>query len=376
MDRRSAVVKIGGSLLEDGKSYFEVAERIRDIFIDRGYNVVIVVSAMKGITDDLLKVYEGSLRHLQNVIEKYINAAKYIGGSKLEKRIKEYAVKLESAYKLAFTGSIAIKDLILSFGERISKILLTEALCAIGVKAVELEALELIITNDVHENASIILHETRNRLINVIKPLVRDNITPVIEGFIGTSRHGEITTLGRGGSDYTATAIASLLGVNKVYLISNVPGIMTADPKYVHKARVVPIMSYREAIEATIYGSKRLHPKTFHPLMRSNVKVYIGSWDGKGTIILRDISRFETKTPKLITFKCKGDIAHTALIGEGINNPKVIGEILGYIQSIGLEYEGFYTFKNRPSAVFLFNKDILIKALNELHKLILEVYNS
>jgi len=349
---------------------------MKDAFIDGGYGVIVVVSAMKGVTDDLLKVYEGSLQHLQNVIEKYINAARYIGGSKLEKRIKEYAVKLESAYKLAFTGSSAVKDLILSFGERISKILLTEALSAIGVKAVELEALELIVTNNVHENASIMLHETCSRVVNVVKPLMKDGIVPVIEGFIGTTRYGEITTLGRGGSDYTATAIASLLETDEVYLISNVPGIMTADPEYVRKAKVVPVMSYREAIEAAIYGSKRLHPKTFHPLMGSNVRVYIGSWDGKGTTILRDISRIKTNAPKLVTFRCKGDIAHTALISEGISRPEVIGEILDYIRSIKLEYEGFYTFKNRPSAVFLFNKDILIKALNELHKLILEVRDS
>lgn len=369
---KAVVVKIGGSLLKDGKSYIKIAEQLKTKFSEKGTNLIVVVSAMKGITDKLIEAYNGSIGALQEVTNKCEEAAEHIGGSKLKRKVCEELIRLEATFKLAFTKDPIIKDLILSFGERISKKLLVEALTLCGVKAVSLDAIELIKTDDTHGNASIEYRDTYKRIVTSIPILLNENVVPVIEGFIGSTSHGVITTLGRGGSDYTATTIAALLGINEVYLITDMPGIMTADPKYVPSAKVVSEISYVEAIEASLYGGKRLHPRTFHPLINIySSTVRIGSLENVGTAIVKSLDIAKRGRPKLMTYKFRLDHVYIALIGEGIHEHSVISEIISYVNKSNLNYEGFYTFKNRPSIVFLFKNELLEKALNTLHNLLL-----
>ncbi len=365
------VVKIGGSLLRNGKSYLSVAEEIRKGFGAGNTKVIIVVSAMSGVTDDLLKSFSGSKSALERVIERYVEAAACLGGSRLEARVISELLKLKLALEVGSGYDCVLKDLVLSFGEKLSKILLVEALQQAGVTAAGLNATEVIKTDGTHGNALIKYRETRVRLINYVEPVFMEGAVPVIEGFIGSTLDGEVTTLGRGGSDYTATAIAALLGASEVHIITDVPGIMSADPKYVRSAHVIPEMSYSEAIEASIYGCKRLHPRTFHPLtVVHECRVYVGSWR-RSTFISR-FSSSGCRGPKLVTFKLKGRHAYVALVGDGVSEHGIVGKVVDLLRYAGLKYEGIYAFAGRPSIVLLFKDQVLDKALNVLHELVVE----
>lgn len=248
MSFKDTVVKIGGSLLRDTATYIDVALNIKRVFIENGYRPFIVVSAAKGITDELINVAKGNKKSLDIVIDRYLDIAKGFSSDKLLRRILQ---ELENLKRIAETLNyidLSLLDLILSFGERISKILMVEALENIGVKSVELNAKDIIITNNVYGDATIDYEQTLSNLEKVFLSLRNSMVVPVIEGFIGATPDGMITTLGRGGSDYTATAIASLLGFEDVYLVTDVDGIMTTDPDIIPSARIVRYMSYREAL--------------------------------------------------------------------------------------------------------------------------------
>lgn len=370
MKQNNLLIKVGGSILREGKSYIVAAEHIKSKVIDKGKSAIVVVSAMKGITNELIKSYGGSSSALHNVIKCYCDAARYIGGYNLEKKIMEKIKKLQIILKLGKINDVRIRDLILSYGERISKLLFTEALLYLDIRAVGLDATELIKTNSNFGNAIIDYHQTNIKLRSIIPTLLSERFICVIEGFIGSNDLGNVTTLGRGGSDYTATTIASLLGIDKVYLITNVPGIMTADPKYVSTAKVIARMSYKEAFEASLYGGKNLHPRAFHPLISYyNSTVKIGTWDNIGTTIVKKLDEKENMKLKLVTFKSFNRYIYVAVIGEGIHKHSVISEMLDSVIKSDINFEGYFTFRNRPSIIFLFKNNMpeIGKILNLLH---------
>ncbi|MEM0027757.1 MAG: aspartate kinase [Ignisphaera sp.] len=371
--RNLCVVKVGGSLLRDGKSYIEAAENIKKIFVERDRLPIVVVSAAKGVTDLLIEVAKGSKTHLEAVVEKYMSIANEFASPKLSRRVYE---ELEHLRRVANTisGSFdaALQDLIISFGERISKILMVEALENANLRAVELNARELIMTNNIHGDASIDYVATANNLEKIINSILETSAIPVIEGFIGATEDGVITTLGRGGSDYTATAIASLLGIDDVYLVTEVDGIMTADPALIPSARIVKVMSYREAMEAALHGAKRINPKAFEPLEKFyGSTVFIGSWRTFGTRIQRELSA-DLAGPKLAMCKTSGDIPYIAIIGEGVGNTKFLKMIIDILYEKDFNILGIQSYYYRPSILVYVQKTEELKILRELHKSIFE----
>lgn len=363
------VFKIGGSLLKNGRSYEIVAEEIRRKLDAECGSIVTVVSAINGVTDELISVFNGSMKAFENVVKKYVEAANYVGGLELRDKVANELFKLRHVLEISDRHDASLKDFVLSFGEKISKMLLVSALENIGVEAVGINATEIVKTNSVHGNAQIKYEETFSRLENYVAPLLSSGNVVVIEGFVGSTFNDKITTLGRGGSDYTATSIAALLKAREVRIITNVPGIMSADPKYVKSAHVVSSMSYSEAMEASFYGCKRLHPRTFQPLRRFHrCNVIIGSWNN-GTVVSEGKHGLG---PKLVTFKNKGECAHVALIGENVSSFDIVSEALYLLRRSRLRYEGIYAFTRRPSLVFLFRNQMLSEVLNVLHKMIVK----
>ncbi|MEM0287534.1 MAG: aspartate kinase [Nitrososphaerota archaeon] len=132
-----------------------------------------------------------------------------------------------------------------------------------------------IITDSNFGEANPLMEITSHQVKSKIIPLLNKGQIVVVTGFIAENQDGEITTLGRGGSDYTATILASALGANKVFIWTDVDGIMTADPKIVPEARIVPHLSFQEAIESAVFGAKKMHPKALEPAMLSNIPVVI-----------------------------------------------------------------------------------------------------
>ncbi len=372
--RRLCVIKIGGSLLRDSKSYLESAQKIREVFIENGYKTIVVVSAVKGITDKLIQVAKGSQEALRYVSEKYLEIAKELNSVKIIRRVDEELKRLEIVASAISGGGIdlSLYDLLLSFGERISKILMVGALEAVGVSALELHANELIVTNETFSDASIDYISTSANLEKLYSSIIDNPAIPVIEGFIGSTIDGRITTLGRGGSDYTATTIASLLNIDAVYLVTDVDGIMTTDPDIVENARLVRVMSYRESLEAALHGAKKINPKAFEPLEKFySSKLIIGSWSRFGTEIVREISR-DLWGPKVIMNRESQGVSYIAIVGEGTSSIPFIRRVLEIIDRNGIDIVGIQSYVYRPSLLVYVTPSYELKILRLLHKELFE----
>jgi len=182
-------------------------------------------------------------------------------------------------------------DAIGGMGEQMSVRILAAYLRQTGHKAEAIDATELIVTDDNFLNASPLIPETNEKVAARIRPLLAQGIIPIVTGFIGATRDGVTTTLGRGGSDYTAAILGEALAANEVWIWTDVDGVMTADPRLVPDARSIPTLSYREVSELAFYGAKVLHPKTIRPCVENNIPLRIKNTfhpAHPGTVIVPD----------------------------------------------------------------------------------------
>jgi bifunctional aspartokinase / homoserine dehydrogenase 1 len=166
-------------------------------------------------------------------------------------------------------------DAIASLGERMSIHIVAGYLARAGVAGAPVEATEFLITDAKFQNASPLMNEVGGRATQVLDPIFRRKAVPVITGFIGATREGVITTLGRGGSDYSAAIMGAALDADAVWIYTDVDGVMTADPRQVPEALSLPSLSYREISEMAYYGAKVVHPKTIRPCVERNIPLWI-----------------------------------------------------------------------------------------------------
>jgi aspartate kinase len=144
-----------------------------------------------------------------------------------------------------------------------------------GVAAQAVEATQLIITDSHYQNAHPDFEATRQHTRQVLQPLLEKGIVPVVTGFIAADPHGITTTLGRGGSDYSAALLGAALPSDEVWIWTDVDGVMSADPRLVSEARTIPELTYREIAELAYYGAKVLHPKTIRPVIEAGIGLRI-----------------------------------------------------------------------------------------------------
>ena len=166
-------------------------------------------------------------------------------------------------------------DAISSLGERLSAPIVAGALVESGARSEAVEATELIVTDSFHGGADPLMDRTRQRSEARLRPLLQQGVIPVVTGFIGATQDGVLTTLGRGGSDYSATILGSALDADEVIIWTDVDGVLTADPRLVPEARTIPEISYREATELAYFGAKVLHPKTLRAVSKAGIPVWI-----------------------------------------------------------------------------------------------------
>ena len=166
-------------------------------------------------------------------------------------------------------------DSISSLGERLCAPVVSAALWELGVASSAVEATELIVTDSFHGGAEPQADATRQRSHARIGPLLNAGQVPVVTGFIGATADGVLTTLGRGGSDYSATILGAALDADEIIIWTDVEGVLTADPRLVSEARTIPEISYREAAELAYFGAKVLHPKTLRPVLPAGIPVWI-----------------------------------------------------------------------------------------------------
>ncbi len=284
------VMKFGGTSVADGARMLNVAE-LTQRESARGHQVVVVVSAISGVTNTLIDAANAAARGDEDVIASarrklfalHLNAIYAIASQHdAQERLVTQLEKLLSTFE-SLTRSIFILgeltpralDALASFGERLVVPLVAQALRERHVNAEIVEARELIVTDDEFGNASPLMTETTEQARARLLPLVQRGVVPVVTGYLGATRGGITTTLGRGGSDYSATILGAALDADEVWIWTDVNGVMTADPRIVPRARTLNTLSYAEAAELSYFGAKVLHPKTLVPIASKDKPVRI-----------------------------------------------------------------------------------------------------
>jgi aspartokinase/homoserine dehydrogenase 1 len=290
--RAPQVHKFGGASLADSTA---VRRAVEIIHSHRREPTVVVVSAMAGATDALLAVAEqagsgdaGAVTALIDQLRtRYSEAARALlptgrNRAGMLAYITEVFEELEGlAQGLRRLRELTPRttDYIVARGERLSARLFAATLEGAGAKAKYVDALDLVHTDAGFGQASPDFGRTDRAVQRVLLPLIARGVIPVVPGFIGATPAGEVATLGRGGSDLTATLLARALAAQRVLLWKNVPGLLTADPRVVPDARVIPQLHAREAAELAYYGAKVLHPRALIPLTGRRIPIYVRPFD-------------------------------------------------------------------------------------------------
>lgn len=296
------VAKFGGTSLQNAERILSSASLVAE----RQRTAVVVVSAMGGVTNDLLKLsdlasgknWKATQQILDSICKKHRETAEtLLVSSEANKKIEDILEELSSlamGIHLLKESSKRSVDQVSSIGERLSSILFTEALLKMKVDALSIDAREVIRTDDNYNNAEPETEIIRSLSRQKIKPLLNDGNTVVTQGFIGATENGVTTTLGRGGSDYSAALLAEALNAHSLYIWTDVPGILSCDPRKIDQCKTIEEVSFAEAAELATFGAKVLHPTTLWPAIRCDIPVFVGSSfekKSKGTWIRKSVSK-------------------------------------------------------------------------------------
>jgi len=280
-------MKFGGTSVGDVAA-FERVFHIVSKQIER--HPVVVVSAMTKVTDALLSAFEiakkgdfaEAFTSLESHFERHTEVSKQFihngtpnaFNGELDFARGELSDLLMRVSRRSLPLQM-LKDAIVSYGEQLSSRLLAEVLKSKGVNARQVDSRRLIVTDDEYGAATAIIDETNELVKLELEPLIESGEVPILGGFIGASRSGETTTLGRGGSDYSAALVAAALNARELQIWTDVTGVMTCDPRICGEARTIPVLSYEEAAELAYFGAKVLHPKTIKPAVDGGIPVRV-----------------------------------------------------------------------------------------------------
>jgi aspartate kinase len=283
------VMKFGGTSVGSSERIAQAAQLAVDAAA-QGHQVVVVTSAMSKVTDTLIAAarkaaggqWDPSLR--QELFDRHKAVADALvddGDGRRASVMEALRQRLDRFEKLCFGLSMVheltprLLDAISGTGEMLTAPLLSAAIAARGRPSQSIDATDLIVTTDQFGSAEPLMDETRARTGARLKPAIERGEIPVITGFIGATADGVITTLGRGGSDYSASIVAAAIDADEVWIWTDVDGVMTANPAEVPEARTLSEISYSEASELAYYGAKVLHYKTILPAFRQRIPVRI-----------------------------------------------------------------------------------------------------
>jgi len=307
MAEKILVMKFGGTSVGSSESLLHVNQIIRNAK-EEWPHVIVVVSALSGVTNLLLDCAENAaaggtgiikttaqqLRDRHNhIITELIDdeSAQLNTRAEIDLLIEQF-VNLCNAIRVLGEYTPRAMDAIVSLGERFSVRLITAILLSKGLAAQYIDADKFLVTDEEFQNAHPDIDATKEKSNQEIIPVLEAGNIPVITGFIGTTKNGVTTTLGRGGSDYSAALIASALDASEVWIWTDVNGVMTADPRLVPQARTINVLSYREVAELAYFGAKVLHPKTIRPVIEAGIGLRVCNTfnpDQPGTRIISDV---------------------------------------------------------------------------------------
>lgn len=377
------VLKFGGTSLSSAKQIKAVAKFIHNV--SKKNQVTVVCSAINDVTDQLIQISEfiqkgnkaaasSSLAKLKK--QHRLIAKDSISNAKVRKKLGEKLdanlAELEGLlHGMMLLGEVTPRslDYLISFGERLSVGIVSHVLQDLKSKSVDLTGKDVgIVTDSNFGSSKPLMDTTRLRVSANLEPLLSKKIIPVIGGFAGADQHGHITTFGRGGSDYTSTIIASCIKADEVWLMSDVDGLMTADPKIVKNAKVIPEVSYVEAMEMALFGAKQIHPRSFEPLLTKKIPLRIRSTfnvNNPGTLVTATPDESTNKT-----VKCVSVIRHNGLIdmrgGSMVGAPGTAATIFSALAKAGVNIMMISQSPSESSISVVVKKNDLDRAVNTM----------
>jgi len=380
------VMKFGGSSVKDAGKIRNVASIIKAEAGKTG--VAVVLSAMKGITDSLIFCAEsaekGDLAYKTTLAEiadrEKSTFIELIGSDDEREAFSSLEVMLTELQEILL-GVQMVKecskrslDLIVSFGERMNNTVAAAYLRSTGFDAEYIDTRALILTDSSYGGAKVDYKESYRR---IREKLAAVKGVPIITGFIGANEEGVTTTLGRNGSDFTASIIAGAAGCECCEIWTDVDGVLSADPRSVDKAFVIPEISYQEAMELSYFGAEVIHPYTMIPAVEKNIPILIKNTlnpDAPGTVIAQDIASHNRPITGIASIK---NVALINVEGSGmIGTPGIASRVFGALADAGINVIMISQASSEHSICLVFREVQSGNALEALNKELSEQVNA
>jgi aspartate kinase len=281
------VMKFGGTSVQDAKAITRVASIVKE---RAAKQPVVIVSALAKVTDQLLAMARAAgagdrktaLKLCRALQERHYETAGELLGTALFTEFHsdlgaEFELLEELLRGIAAVGELTPRttDHVAAYGEMLSSKIVAAAFDAHGIASAHVDSRECLVTDNAHTKAAPLFDETNERLREKVQPLLNEGRVPVMGGFIGATKAGVTTTIGRGGSDYSAAIFGAGLNAERIEIWTDVDGMMTTDPNICPDARRIRVISFEEAAELAYFGAKVLHPATVLPAVQKNIPVYI-----------------------------------------------------------------------------------------------------
>ena len=338
-----------------------------------------VVSAMAGVTDLLLN----TLRHaeggdeariesnVEQLRERHLDTCEELGiGEKAGGGVRD----LIADFKRLANGMLMLGDRpprsvdeAIAIGERLSALMLAEYLESKGIPARAINGADVIVTDAVFGNATPIMEATRKKAQEAVKPLLDAGTIPVVTGFNGATSDGRPTTLGRGGSDFSASILAAALDAAELWIWTDVDGIMSADPRLVPEARVLDAVTYSEAAELAYNGAKVLHPRTLAPLVERQIPVWSKNSFHREHPGTRIVSKVDAPPgPRAVTSMANVALVSLEPASAAVSGTRLMARALEALADANAEVLALTSSSYRQSFCFLVRKEELAAAMKSL----------
>lgn len=381
---KKIVMKFGGTSVATGDNIRTVA-RIVAGTAKENCNVIVVVSALDGVTDELFEAANQAQKAKQDYIQKFRQSMLEKHTGSIAKAIETKEIRRETQGTIenivdelgkvltgiSYVGELTPKsrDFVLSFGERLSAPIVCGAIRDLKLQSMWFTGKDAgIVTDSNFGQADPLMNFTAHQLNERIAPLLEKGVIPVVTGYIAATQEGVVTTLGRGGSDYTATILGAALKVDEVWIWTDVDGLMTADPKIVEEARMLPELSYREAAEMAIFGAKAMHPRALEPIIRENIPARIRNvfnLTSQGTLISCDQKPKETDAVKAVAMI--RDVAMINIGGAGmVGAPGSYARVLEVLSRSGINVMMISAAVSEANISLVVRRSLLGRALSAL----------
>ncbi len=383
------VMKFGGTSVGSGENIRHVADLVTQN--SKNNQVAVVVSALAGVTNRLLEVgcqaKKSDDAHIQvfikELLEKHKQAiATAITSKQIQKEVTQITEKTIAELEKVLTGICYVgeltpksKDYVASFGERLSAPIVWGAIkdhkaqtqCFTGKEAG-------IVTDSNFGEADPLMNFTTHLIRERVGPLFESGVIPVVTGFIAANQDGIVTTVGRGGSDYTATILGVALKVDEVWIWTDVDGIMTTDPKLVPSARMLPQLSYQEAAEMAIFGAKAMHPRALGPVIKENIPVRIRNTahpENPGTLITKEPQQNAKEVVKAVAMI--KDVAMLNVNGAAmVGAPGSYAKVFDVLGKNGINVMMISTAVSEANISMIIKRGLLGRAISNLEIALLE----